>query len=562
MAHSNYFPGYVPHRATDDPSSSSSPTSSGISESPRESSISFSLMTSPTQVYDDHLSGVPKLEDHDEEESIDVKLEQSEASATELVLVPGKRPRGRPRKHPKLDPQSQSPKVTKGRSKTGCKTCRKRKKKCDERKPSCRNCEQNNVHCEGYPEKSVWQNGKEKAAARNRQRWAITGARNLPTLLPAIEEDIDWSFYHHYESNLSQCLNISPESKNPFVEIILPIAQQDEGVMHALLACSGAHYLQRLRGPGQITEYEEVSRRQSYHFQKTLRGLQEEQYGDSLDSRKDTLVICRALMLWLKTIVEGDTNGEWRIHHSGIITMLQNEPRPGEEDTWAFAREFYEYHRMSCLITCRTLGDLPEPPYIPLTTGNRENFMSVCEGLEQPTKKIHFLRRKIRERRGSEQSPYVPYNLMMEAEAIDTELKDLQCRHPVNSPEWVCWNLYHNCVWLLLQRTIMSGPWPGSAVLSTVKEAVAYLQSVGAKSPIQSVMVTPVFVVGCCAFDREDRPAVLEAFRMAEEYSHNGNIQHGRRIVQELWDLMDQGNKRAWDYEQVMEDLGMDTMLT
>lgn len=49
-----------------------------------------------------------------------------------------KRPRGRPRKHP-LTSQVANSKVTKGRSKTGCITCRKRKKKCDEAKPRCEN---------------------------------------------------------------------------------------------------------------------------------------------------------------------------------------------------------------------------------------------------------------------------------------------------------------------------------------------------------------------------------------------------------------------------------------
>lgn len=47
-----------------------------------------------------------------------------------------KRPRGRPRKHP-LTAQVSTNKVAKGRSKTGCITCRKRKKKCDEAKPRC-----------------------------------------------------------------------------------------------------------------------------------------------------------------------------------------------------------------------------------------------------------------------------------------------------------------------------------------------------------------------------------------------------------------------------------------
>jgi hypothetical protein len=94
-----------------------------------------------------------------------------------------KRPRGRPRKHP-LIPIVSPNKVAKGRSKTGCLTCRKRKKKCDEAKPRCElsspprphelseadcandrgglNCEKNAVVCEGYPEKQLWRSGRER----------------------------------------------------------------------------------------------------------------------------------------------------------------------------------------------------------------------------------------------------------------------------------------------------------------------------------------------------------------------------------------------------------------
>lgn len=57
--------------------------------------------------------------------------------ATNPDGTPVKRPRGRPRKHPVIA-VSAIPKGQKGaRSKTGCGTCRRRKKKCDETKPTC-----------------------------------------------------------------------------------------------------------------------------------------------------------------------------------------------------------------------------------------------------------------------------------------------------------------------------------------------------------------------------------------------------------------------------------------
>ena len=82
---------------------------------------------------------IPKIEEVDE-----VDVSQHTASTTNSSLTtqqpPGApvhvpRKRGRPRKHPLPVPGGQV-KITKGRSKTGCVTCRRRKKKCDETKPA------------------------------------------------------------------------------------------------------------------------------------------------------------------------------------------------------------------------------------------------------------------------------------------------------------------------------------------------------------------------------------------------------------------------------------------
>lgn len=42
------------------------------------------------------------------------------------------------------------------RVRTGCLTCRKRKKKCDERKPTCLHCEKGNYVCEGFLPQELW----------------------------------------------------------------------------------------------------------------------------------------------------------------------------------------------------------------------------------------------------------------------------------------------------------------------------------------------------------------------------------------------------------------------
>lgn len=131
-----------PSRPHNNPSTSSSPQPSMASSSessmgtPGFDSGMSSLTDNHSEFQDDTTSVigdiVPKLEERELSLS-DVKIEDTPISPTEPVRV--RRGRGRPRLHP---PKSPTSKTTKARSKTGCTTCRRRKKKCDETKPFCR----------------------------------------------------------------------------------------------------------------------------------------------------------------------------------------------------------------------------------------------------------------------------------------------------------------------------------------------------------------------------------------------------------------------------------------
>lgn len=141
-----------------------SPTSSHSSQS-----YSFAVVSSPdTDMTADEVT--PKVEEIEDEAAVsleginqqdkDTDLQTCSAETTARNVIEGPRKRGRPRKHPLPTPGLA--KVAKGRSKTGCITCRRRKKKCDETKPSCLNCQKNAVVCEGYPMKEIWKSGKQK----------------------------------------------------------------------------------------------------------------------------------------------------------------------------------------------------------------------------------------------------------------------------------------------------------------------------------------------------------------------------------------------------------------
>lgn len=131
---------------------STSPTSTTSSnESPRAATtVTFQLsyMSETSTSPRDH-EILPKVEELDDDTVVETKIESPTESPTSRqegdveeqtpngTTVSVRRPRGRPRKHPKTPPSTNPSKAPKGRSKTGCLTCRRRKKKCDETKPAC-----------------------------------------------------------------------------------------------------------------------------------------------------------------------------------------------------------------------------------------------------------------------------------------------------------------------------------------------------------------------------------------------------------------------------------------
>ncbi|KAL4785063.1 hypothetical protein BJX76DRAFT_190107 [Aspergillus varians] len=69
--------------------------------------------------------------------------------------APSPFPQDRPQNPVQIAPKRK--RVFSNRTKTGCMTCRRRKKKCDEQHPACNNCIRGGFICEGYSSRSTWQ---------------------------------------------------------------------------------------------------------------------------------------------------------------------------------------------------------------------------------------------------------------------------------------------------------------------------------------------------------------------------------------------------------------------
>lgn len=70
------------------------------------------------------------------------------------------------------------------RTKTGCMTCRRRKKKCDETRPECNNCIRGGFVCNGYPTRGPWPKTEQKQAPiplQSKQEYEANAANQFPS---------------------------------------------------------------------------------------------------------------------------------------------------------------------------------------------------------------------------------------------------------------------------------------------------------------------------------------------------------------------------------------------
>ncbi|KAF3763106.1 hypothetical protein M406DRAFT_48426 [Cryphonectria parasitica EP155] len=414
---------------------------------------------------DDGLA-VPKVEPMEEDVRLDEIKEApptpvpSNTSPTMTQPKP-KRPRGRPRKHP-LAPASASNKITKGRSKTGCLTCRKRKKKCDEAKPRCMNCEKNAVVCEGYPEKQIWRSGKDRLA-----EGAYADASGGVTTYDFNAEDM--IFWKHYHAHLSTVLTVEGEHKNAFKDLLIPIATKHRGLMHSILALASKHldfetpYGLKILKDNPNTTLEALRQRSDYHHEKAMEKFYEDiarsQGANRDDPEYSTILSARygqMICLLLEALAEGNPRGEHRVHLGGYQRLIQHSP-PEDPAFLSFIMEFFQYH-----IFADELIRFPQPltprlasaDWAPITSIHPPRLLGVADGLFNYLCQITSLRDTIRSNMAAGVDPVVDYTSLYRAAEIDAAIRDWQpCWPPGDSRDRVSL-LYKQMMWVYLFRTI------------------------------------------------------------------------------------------------------------
>ena len=386
--------------------------------------------------------------------------------------------------------------------------------------------------------------------------------RGLPVLIEGIETDLDRLFFQHFNLVVSQVLTLNTELSNPMKEILLPMATSHRGLMHSLLCLSASHMLATEQKP-------EIEDRQNYHHQRALENLRTDEklnasIGGDVSSIVDDATVASTVVMCLDNICVGHIDGSYRTYMDLLRHSLRSQQSQSQEFQ-NFFMEFFVYHDVSNSITATDrynvlmMEDFQLPNFMHEQAPEAGSMLGVVDGLFGFISRTRKLRDQIRYRQSMNFRPVVDYNCYSEAQAIDTAIRNWVCTQPEGTHRYTASLLYQNCAWIYLHRTVLRR---NEHLHAAVEEGLRLLRQLPTDEPTESILLMPLFLLGCSAFDPAQRPEIRERFDGLQAYSHRGNIRCAKEIVEVVWSMMDVGNENAWDWESIMMHKGWDLLIS
>jgi hypothetical protein len=389
--------------------------------------------------------------------------------------------------------------------------------------------------------------------------------RSLPLLIDGIETDLDRRFLDHFVYGFSRVLTLINDDSNPFKEILLPMATQHRGLMHSLMCLSGSH----LSG---LDPEPKLRERKYFHFHRAIQDLKDNITASSSSKSpndEDRLlvedpIIASTIALSLNTICEGETNGEYRPHMDAARYLLLSQ-QPRNEKFRQFIVEFFQYHDVSNSLTSLDRrpnllhNEMHLPDFVPGASAGM--FLGVFDGLFNYISEITQLRDRIRARFDEGYEPAVDYQTLSEAVSIDTAIRTWETSHEADTPNWYLAQLYRQSTWVYLYRTIRPSR-PSDKIAQVVDDGLSYLDQLPQDAGAFSIVLMPLFLLGCSAFLPEQRGRITQGFENLKSYSNLRNIEPAFKVVSRVWEIMDTHMEDSWDWEKIIRDMNMDFLIT
>ncbi|KAJ8129471.1 hypothetical protein O1611_g4160 [Lasiodiplodia mahajangana] len=261
--------------------------------------------------------------------------------------------------------------------KTGCRTCKARRVKCDEGRPSCQRCVSTGRTCDGY---GIWGDGGRKHAERavvaksheDPVKYAISG--RYGKLSP--EQDTYFQWFRHRTYTKLPLPFITPFWQT----LVLQACAAESSILHAVLALGSAHQKESLQEEEAKESPETLDSQQKFMLQeygKAMRDLQPHLSSQDRRSVHVALVVC-TLFTFFENLLGRYAAANAHLH-SGLRLLAETYTPIERPESMAFTTErrgyvddwiiesFARLHVQAALLGQGLPGLYPRLPKFPLT---------------------------------------------------------------------------------------------------------------------------------------------------------------------------------------------------
>jgi hypothetical protein len=359
------------------------------------------------------------------------------------------------------------------------------------------------------------------------------------------------------------------------------MAVQHPGLMHSILALASKHidycspYGIKFLKDHPESNIEELEKRSQFHQDEAFTHLHrdiEAQRSSDQPQVTITATLAQMLCLVLQTLSNPTPKGEHRVHLE-YYQRVMNECPPPESEEVKMIDELMQYHicadELIYLPESRVvLGSMSDDWELPTPIVQRDavRLLGVSDGLFFYMSKITNLRNSIRERMQAGLDPAVNYNALFRASKIDIGIREWKPAWPAGDNRDLAGLLYKQMMWVYLYRTAyppQASTWEIRPQLTNaVNDGIKILGQFHPRDPSQTLVLAPAFVLGCAAFEKEQRVLIRKAIGVVKAYMEYRNSDTALEVLEEVWRLMDLKDERSWDWQTIAHGMGMDFLAT
>ncbi|TGZ76794.1 hypothetical protein EX30DRAFT_375195, partial [Ascodesmis nigricans] len=423
------------------------------------------------------------------------------------------------------------------RTRSGCVTCKQRRKKCDEKfiaerkgtQPRCGDCRRLGLVCQRSPAPS--------------SRRPTTSPSIFTTLIapppPICFYDgctpQEKHLLQHYTCVVSKSLSVVPDEINSFISLFVPMALQQPAMRNALLGLSATH-LKRVHPGYDLAAVEHQNK--AVHMANALL-----RKGDDQSSMEGLAAI---LFLCLQEICEGRSR-QWPMHLEAAVTLINNKGGPmAFPYSVRFLVEAVAYFDSVATLSLTKSAFLDQQFYLPLSPvaplpahalfGTSHALFAIIADISQLSQVSHI----------RYHSPAAETNFRAVASELELQLQTwspVPCTSQTTDP-----NLHYKVTaagimlqWAALMRLhlIVESSDPRGIhhpkVRTAVRNILVALEAIPEGDLVESMLVFPMFAAGFGAVTEEEKRTVRERFAIMERSIGFGNVFDAHELVELKW---------------------------